>query len=67
VLLTGTTPARLELFDVQGRRVLSRDLPAGPAADGDVTLPLTGIPLGVYAVRLHQAARTVGLKLVIAR
>ena len=55
--LPSTAPARIELFDVHGRRIWSREL---RAAGRFHETPARERPLapGVYAVRLSQAGRT---------
>ena len=64
--LSGTGAARLDLFDVRGRRVVSPSL-AGLGA-GPHALRLEGrtaLAPGVYVVRLSEGARAVERKLVV--
>jgi len=56
--LPGSAPAALELFDIAGRRVWSREV--GALGPGEHDLPLSGgsrLPAGVYVVRLAQGGR----------
>jgi len=49
--------ASIELLDVAGRRVLTRNLPAGASLREErIALP-SGLPSGVYLVRLRQGLR----------
>jgi hypothetical protein len=49
-------PARLDLLDVAGRRVASREM--GPLGPGHHTVRLAdGLPVGVYLIRLTQGVR----------
>ncbi|MEZ5069790.1 MAG: T9SS type A sorting domain-containing protein [Bacteroidales bacterium] len=52
--------SRVEVFDIQGRRVLFREL----LDDG---LDISGLPEGVYVLRLHVNERTYRQKLLISR
>ena len=66
--LAGTARARLELLDVAGRRVLSRDV--SPLGAGEHVLRLDGpqeIPAGVYLVRLTQGSRVLTSKVTVLR
>jgi hypothetical protein len=45
-------PARLEVHDVRGRRVLAREVMALPGVRAEVTLDFSGLAPGVYVVRL---------------
>lgn len=62
-------PASLELLDLAGRRVLTRDV--GTLGAGMHTLVLRGelarLPAGVYAVRLRQQDRVQVRKLTLVR
>ena len=64
VELPTPSPATVEMFDVAGRRVLSRDLfELGP---GRHRLELQeGLAPGLYLVRLRQGPKTVGAKAVL--
>jgi hypothetical protein len=58
--LASQAPARIELLDVTGRRVASRNLGARSPGRYSVNLSERGrIPPGVYVVRLTQGARSV--------
>ena len=67
--LPSAAPARLELLDLNGRRVLSRDV--GALGAGYHVVPLdrdvAKLPAGVYALRLSQAGRVVNQKVSILR
>ena len=61
-------PATLELMDVSGRRVMTREV--GQFGAGAHTLRLDGertLPAGVYFVRLTQGARSISTRGVILR
>jgi len=52
-------PAKLELFDVSGRRVLSQDVGSLGAGDHDVRLNLSSsVRTGIYFIRLGQGRAT---------
>jgi hypothetical protein len=66
--LASTEPAQLELMDVAGRRVASRDV--GSLGVGPHLEPLTvgqHVSPGLYWVRLSQGARSLVAKAVVAR
>jgi hypothetical protein len=67
--LPSTAPARLEVFDLSGRRVVARDV--GGLGPGVHTLALeTGagrLPAGVYAVRLTQGKHDATAKVSVLR
>lgn len=63
--LASASPARLELIDVAGRRVLARDL-AGLEAGGHVLPLATRLAPGVYTARLVQSGAVVTTRLVVA-
>jgi hypothetical protein len=66
--LASNTPARLEVIDIQGRRVFMRDVGALGAGAHIVRLDPTGdLPAGVYLLRLDQGGRSATAKAVIAR
>ena len=52
---SGTPGARIELFDVLGREVLSGTVPA----TGSLTLDVSTLPRGIYEVMLDQDARNI--------
>jgi hypothetical protein len=52
--LATDAPAALELFDVAGRRVTSRDLGAPGKGDHEVSLDTRALAPGLYLVRLTQ-------------
>ena len=63
--LAGGSPARLELIDVAGRRVVARDLTSLGA--GSHVLPLAvRLAPGVYTARLTQSGAAVTTRLVVA-
>jgi hypothetical protein len=63
------SPARVDLIDVNGRRVASRD--AGTLGAGRHTVSfdreIAALPAGVYAIRLVQGGRAVTRKISIVR
>jgi hypothetical protein len=65
--LPGRESARIEVFDIAGRRVLEREI-AG-AAPGERVMPLGGARLdgGVYLLRVTQGARSVSARGVVLR
>ena len=66
--LANTSPARLEIFDVSGRRVLSR--PLNGMAPGMHVLQLEAgarLPAGIYQLRLSQGTRSLTRSAVIVR
>ncbi len=67
--LPDAAPARLELLDLHGRRVLEREV--GSMGAGSHVLPLqresSGLAAGIYVVRLSQAGRTASSKVVLVR
>jgi hypothetical protein len=64
--LLSDQPARLELLDITGRRVLQQDLSApGPGRRSLTLSPRSSLPAGVYFLRLHQADRSGSLRLVV--
>jgi galactose oxidase-like protein len=50
-------PARLELFDVAGRRMLQQELRGDEPGDHVLRIAPGALPPGVYLVRLRQGAR----------
>jgi hypothetical protein len=66
--LASDAPARLELLDIAGRRVLSRDL-AGLGGGGHVLALARSASrpaAGLYFLRLTQAGRALTRRVVIA-
>jgi hypothetical protein len=59
-------PARLDLFDVTGRRVLSRNLSAVSGAQR-LDVDVTALRSGVFAVRVLQAGRVATTRTAILR
>ena len=61
-------PARIELMDLAGRRVLVRELGALDRGIHVVRLPeARGLATGVYRVRLVQGGRSVSTPMIVAR
>ena len=61
-------PARIEVLDVSGRNVMTRDLTGlGPGEHRVRLTTRAGIPSGVYLIRLRQGARAITTKAVAAR
>ena len=62
-------PATLELLDVTGRRLLSREVSAQPAGPVEVELDrdVAGLAPGVYVVRLRQGGRVAATKVCVVR
>ena len=66
--LPDRSPARIEVVDLAGRRLVVREL--GALGQGKHVVRLTelrGLPAGVYQVRLVQGARSVATPIVVAR
>jgi hypothetical protein len=66
--LASGAPARLEVFDVTGRRVLGKEV--GFLGPGDHFLTLernTNTPMGVYWIRLSQSGRTLTAKGILTK
>lgn len=64
--LESELPARLEVFDLQGRRVLQRELRGLDAGEQRVSLGEAGrLPRGLYFVRLAQQDRSAVRRVVI--
>ena len=66
--LASGAPATLELFDIAGRRVLSRAV--GALGAGDHVVGLGGdrhLPAGVYLLRLSQGTRSVSRRALVTR
>ena len=66
--LASASPARLELLDVAGRRVLAREVGALGAGQHVLRLDQAkGLPAGIYTVRLTQDGREVVARAAIVR
>jgi len=66
--LAGAAPARIEVLDLQGRRIFARELEGLGRADHVVALPETrALPAGVYVVRLSQGGRSRSKLAVVVR
>ena len=66
--LPGNQPATLELFDLRGRRVASREV--GALGAGEHLVPLAdrpALPAGVYLVRLTQDRRVLTAKACVVK
>ena len=66
-VLPAAGPARMEVLDVAGRRVFSRDI--GALGPGRHAVPLDGTPLtpGVYVIRLVRDGRVLHTRGVVTR
>jgi hypothetical protein len=65
---TGAGSAKLEVFDVAGRRVLARELKASRAERQSVVLGEgLDLPAGIYLVRLSRAGRAVSARVAMLR
>jgi hypothetical protein len=58
-------PARLEIFDVRGRRVVVRDIGPSEAGSGRLVQDTTGYPSGLYYVRLTRSGSSATTRLVV--
>jgi hypothetical protein len=65
ITLPSAEPAVLEVFDVSGRRVASREVGALGAGEHIVDLSDGRIATGWYLLRLTQGGRTAGAKAVV--
>ncbi len=67
--LPSSAPAMLEVIDLAGRRVISRQV--GTMGAGQHTLSLETesgrLPIGIYAVRLNQAGKVASSKVTVIR
>ena len=64
--LASKEPARLEVLDVSGRRVATREVSGAPG-EHVVALGGTRLAPGVYVVRLTQGGKTATARAVVAR
>ena len=66
--LSDASPARIELIDLAGRRILTRDLTGLGEGSHVVGLPETRtLPAGIYLVRLSQGGRAVTRRAAVVR
>jgi hypothetical protein len=66
--LTGADPATIDLFDIAGRRVFSRDVGDLGAGWHQVeVLPADRLPSGLYLLRLQQAGRALTTRVTMTR
>lgn len=65
--LASEAPARLEVFDLAGRRIATRDLSGGAPRIGTLVLDEAALLPGVYLARLTQGARTAVARAVVLR
>ena len=63
--LASSAPASLAVFDVSGRRVVSREV--GSSGPGRHTLKLGELPAGIYVVRLSQGGRSLSSRVPVLR
>jgi hypothetical protein len=64
-LLAGPEPATLDVFDVSGRRMMSREVASGSA--GWHTVGLGEAAPGLYHIRLSQAGRSLTSRVAVIR
>jgi hypothetical protein len=67
VTLADDSPASLELMDITGRLVLQRVLRQSGAREQTESVPLAGLPGGLYFVRLAQGDRRASARVVTLR
>lgn len=68
IALPSAKPARIELFDVSGRRILAQRVGSTGVGEHRVALrPARRLASGVYLVRLVQGSRSASAKLILAR
>jgi len=66
--LPDDAPARIDVIDLQGRRIVSRELVGLGRASQVVSLPETReLPAGLYVVRLSQGGRSVTTRAAVIR
>ena len=67
VRLAAGDPARVDLFDVSGRRLESVTLEGGVVGEREIALGPRGLAPGVYWVRLEQAGRASTVRVAAVR
>jgi hypothetical protein len=66
--LAGADPARLEMFNIRGQRVLSRDVAASGAGAHHLEVGnAKDYPSGVYYLRITQSGRSATSRVVLVR
>jgi hypothetical protein len=66
--LPDDAPARIDVIDLQGRRIVSRELAGLGRASQVVSLPETRtLTVGLYVVRLSQGGRAVTTRAAVIR
>jgi hypothetical protein len=65
--LADESSARLELVDLVGRRVLSREVGSLGAGYHVLNLDRSQLPIGMYAIRLTQHGKTLSAKVSVIR
>jgi hypothetical protein len=58
---------RIEMFDLLGRRIGARELPASSAGEQSIQLAAGALPASVYVVRLTQGSESVSARAVVTR
>ena len=67
LVLPDAAPARLELFDLTGRRIASRDVGALGAGEHQVSLGDAGLPPGMLFARLMSRGLVLGSRTAVLR
>jgi hypothetical protein len=65
--LPNASPAHLELLDIAGRRVSSREVGSLGAGAHQVSLGEVTLPSGIYFVRLTQGTNAASMRVALAR
>ena len=65
--LPDAAPARLELFDVSGRRRFAREVGVAGAGEHDEAIETPGLSPGVYVIRLTRGAQVRSARAVLVR